>query len=97
MIRKQKAKGGKAKITFVLPTDQLSGPVAVVGDFNNWDPYAHPFKKRANGTHSVAVTVDAGAQYAFRYLADGGSWLDETAADGHAADEYGNINCLVEV
>lgn len=97
MIRKQKTKGGKVKITFVLPTDQLNGPVAVVGDFNNWDPYANPLKKRSNGTHSAVITVSAGESYAFRYLADGGQWLDETSADGHVIDEYGNTNCIVEV
>lgn len=97
MIRKQKVKDGKTKITFSLPTDQLNGPVAVVGDFNNWDPYANPLKKRSNGTHSVSVTVGAGTKYAFRYLADGGQWLDEASADGHTTDEYGNINCIVEV
>jgi 1,4-alpha-glucan branching enzyme len=97
MIRKQKSKNGKVKFTFVVPSESVSGPSAVVGDFYNWDPYVHPLKKRSNGTHSVVVEMKSGKKYAFRYLADGGAWMDETDADDHVTDEYGNVNCLLQV
>ena len=80
MIKTANAKGtGKVKVTFSLPTDV--GPVSVVGDFNDWDPYANPMKKRSNGTRSASVELEPGLEYAFRYLGDGGAWLDEPEAE----------------
>jgi 1,4-alpha-glucan branching enzyme len=74
------ARDGSVRVTFVLPEAEPAGAVSVVGDFNGWDPYAHPLRKRANGTRSAAVTVPAGATLRFRYLAEGGVWFDDEAS-----------------
>jgi 1,4-alpha-glucan branching enzyme len=79
---------GTVRITFALPADEPSGAVSVVGDFNDWDPFAHPLRRRANGTRSAVVTVPAGATLRFRYLAEGGVWFDDetaSARDGQGA------------
>jgi len=73
---------GTVRVTFALPADEPSGGVSVVGDFNDWDPFAHPLRRRANGTRSAAVTVPAGAMLRFRYLAEGGIWFDDETAPG---------------
>lgn len=75
------------RVTFVLPADEPDGAVSVVGDFNGWNPFTHPLRKRTNGTRSVVVKVPAGSKLHFRYLADGGHWFDDTAAayDGSGA------------
>jgi 1,4-alpha-glucan branching enzyme len=70
-------RNGTVRVTFALPADQPSGPVSVVGNFNNWDPFAHPLRRRANQTRSAAVIVKAGTTLHFRYLADGGVWFDD--------------------
>ena len=57
----------------------------MVGNFNDWDPFAHPLRRRANRTRSAAVTVPAGSTLHFRYLAEGGRWFDDetlAASDG---------------
>jgi 1,4-alpha-glucan branching enzyme len=69
------------KVTFVLPVDQPAGPVSVVGDFNDWDPFAHPLRKRTNGTRSATVKMPVGSRLHFRYLAEGGVWFDDDAAE----------------
>jgi 1,4-alpha-glucan branching enzyme len=74
------ARDGSVRVTFVLPEAEPAGEVSVVGDFNGWDPYAHPLRKRANGTRSAAVTVPAGATLRFRYLAEGGVWFDDESS-----------------
>jgi 1,4-alpha-glucan branching enzyme len=79
--------GGVVRVTFVLPTDEPDGAVSVVGDFNNWDPFAHPLRKRSNGTRSTVVTAVPGSTLRFRYLAEGGHWFDDEAA--HAVDAQG--------
>ena len=94
MIKRAKDKGG-VKLTFVLSLEDTPNPVSVLGDFNNWDELAHPLKKRANGTRSVSVVVPAGGRYAFKYLADGGTWFTDTDADEHGSNEYGQVNSIV--
>ena len=81
MIRREK-KGDVVRVTFALPKEEPTGRVSVVGNFNDWTPCAHSLVRRANGTRSVAVSVPAGAWIEFRYLVEGGHWLDEPDADG---------------
>lgn len=86
MIKKARAgRDGKVRITFVLPDGDPPGAVSVVGDFNDWNPFTHPLRRRANGTRSAAVTVPAGTTLHFRYLADGGVWFDDETAQGTPA------------
>jgi 1,4-alpha-glucan branching enzyme len=77
-------RNGSVRVTFALPADEPRGAVSVVGDFNGWNPFAHPLRRRANGTRSAAVTVQVGSMLHFRYLAEGGVWFDdETARTGN--------------
>ena len=89
MIKTTKAgRNGTVRVTFALPADEPCGAVLVVGDFNNWNPFAHPLRRRANGTRSAAVTVPAGTMLRFRYLAEGGVWFNDdtaSATDGQDA------------
>ena len=73
----------RTEITFVLPAGHPAGEVSVVGDFNDWKPGLHPLAVRPDGSRAVTVTLPAGERHGFRYLADGGNWLDEEEADGH--------------
>ena len=70
---------GSIRVTFALPADEPAGAVSVVGSFNDWNPFAHPLRRRANRTRSAAVTVQAGTTLHFRYLAEGGVWFASAA------------------
>ncbi|MGA8462040.1 MAG: isoamylase early set domain-containing protein [Streptosporangiaceae bacterium] len=72
---------GTVRVTFVLPAAEPAGAVSVVGDFNDWNPYAHPLRKRANGVRSAVVILPAGTTLRFRYLAQGGVWFDDDTAE----------------
>jgi 1,4-alpha-glucan branching enzyme len=79
---------GTVRVTFALPATEPAGAVSVVGDFNDWNPYAHPLRKRSNGIRSAVVTLPAGTTLRFRYLAEGGLWFDDDTAgvlDGQGA------------
>lgn len=79
---------GNVRVTFALPAGEPGGAVSVVGDFNDWDPFAHPLQQRANGIRSASVTVKAGSTLRFRYLAESGVWFDDETArapDGQGA------------
>jgi 1,4-alpha-glucan branching enzyme len=67
----------QVRVTFVLPADAPDGAVSVVGNFNNWNPFAHPLRRRGNGTRSAVAKVPAGSTLHFRYLAEGGLWFDD--------------------
>jgi hypothetical protein len=73
-------RNGTVRVTFALPADEPPGAVSVVGDFNAWNPFAHPLRRRANGTRTAAVTVPVGSMLRFRYLAEGGVWFDDETA-----------------
>ena len=95
MLKKAKDKAG-VKVTFSLPLGDTPEAVSVLGDFNGWDPHAHPLKKRANGTRSVSVVLPEGGRYAFKYLSDGGTWFNDVSADAQDTNEYGEVNSIVE-
>lgn len=86
MIKTTKpGRDGSVRVTFALSADEPDGAVSVVGNFNDWNPFAHPLRRRANRTRSAAVTVPAGSTLHFRYLAEGGQWFDDdtvTVPDG---------------
>jgi 1,4-alpha-glucan branching enzyme len=78
MIKTTKpTRDGMIKVTFTLPAAEPAGAVSVVGDFNDWDPAAHPLRLRTNQTRSASVTVPTGSTLRFRYLAEGGMWFDD--------------------
>jgi 1,4-alpha-glucan branching enzyme len=78
MIKTSRPRGdGMVRVTFALPLEEPAAAVSVVGDFNDWDPFAHPLRVRANRTRSASVTVPSGSTLRFRYLADGGRWFDD--------------------
>lgn len=83
MIRTQPSKDkSSVKVTFSLESETYDQPVSVVGDFNEWSPFAHVMRKRSNGTRSASVTVPAGSHVHFRYLGSDGHWFDDPEADG---------------
>ncbi|MCL4863408.1 MAG: isoamylase early set domain-containing protein [Caldilineaceae bacterium] len=98
MIKKELVKSsGKVKLTFVLPADSARPQVAVVGDFNGWDPNANPLRKRNNGTMTALVTVEPGQSLQFRYCTPDGEWFNDEAADAYAVGDHGAENCVVVV
>ncbi|MFF4448193.1 isoamylase early set domain-containing protein [Streptomyces sp. NPDC001502] len=82
MLERKKLKS-RTQVTFVLPEDTPDGPVSVVGDFNQWDPAAHPLQSRGDGTRAVSVSLPARSAHSFRYLAADDHWFDDDHADSH--------------
>jgi len=85
------------KITFALPAADVDQPVSVLGDFNGWDPYATPLKKRSNGTFSASIEVPVGHPVRFKYLAGDGRWFCDPDADTIEHDEYHTVDSLLVV
>lgn len=96
MIKKEQKKGeSQVKVTFVLPEEEVTGNVSVVGDFNGWTPEETKLVKRSNGTYSASVKLKSGGQYAFRYYFEGGSWRNDESADDFVLNPFGTQNGVV--
>lgn len=96
MIKQTPLKGSdQVKVNFILPKDAVTGKVSVVGEFNGWDPGAHPLRPRSNGTRSVTVTLPTRSKFAFRYLDDAGRWHDDDGAHAFEPNGVGGVNSVV--
>jgi 1,4-alpha-glucan branching enzyme len=95
MITKKRHRDGSTKVVFSLADGGHA--VSLVGDFNDWDPFAHPLRRRANGMRSVAVLLPPGTCARFRYLAAGGRFFDDPDGDGLEPNGYGDTHSLVAV
>ncbi len=52
--------------------------VSVIGDFNKWEPNAHPMKRQPDGSWSVQILLHHG-HHQYQFLIDGQAMLDPRA------------------
>ena len=87
----------KCRVTFRIPADIETETISVLGEFNDWNPEAHQLKARKNGTFSTTLSLATGQVYRFRYLADGGTWLNDDDADGLELNRFGTLDTVLLV
>jgi len=87
------------KVTFKLNKEVAASAMQVnlVGDFNNWDKENIRMKKIKTGGFSIAVNLDIGKDYEFKYLMDKSIWLNEAEADKQVLNEFHGTNSVVTV
>ena len=75
---------GVCRVSFTLPDSVAihAERVAIVGDFNKWNPYKNIMKKDKNGKFKATIELPIGKEYEFRYLIDFDRWENEWGADG---------------
>ncbi len=96
-IKKQYLKNkAVCKVTFtVLAT--VAKRVAVVGDFNNWNPKDSSLKRLKNGTFRGSFELPKEKTYEFRYLVDD-TYINDMEADGFRWNDYaGAENTILKV
>ncbi|MGY8915234.1 MAG: isoamylase early set domain-containing protein [Flavobacteriales bacterium] len=74
------------KVTFTVPAEDAK-KVAVVGDFNDWNPKKNELKKLKNGTFKGTFDLPVENTYEFKYLIDG-DYVTEAEADGFKWNEF---------
>lgn len=98
MLKKQYYKDGKlCRVWFYLPAELHANQVHLVGDFNDWDETQTPMKKKMDGTFYIALTLETGKSYQYRYLLDGERWENDWEADGYEPNSLGEENSVVKV
>lgn len=96
MLKRRSKRGtDQVVVTFVLPDGDPRLPANVVGEFNGWDPSAHPMRRRSNGTWSASATLEKDRRYRFRYRGEDGTWFDDDSADGYVANDYCSTDCVI--
>ena len=71
------------KVAFTLPAEAVveTKKVALLGDFNNWNPEEGiALKKQKDGSFKGIVELTSG-EYQFKYLLDNEKWENDWAAD----------------
>lgn len=92
-IKKQYLKNKPVcKVTFTLLKDMADSAqsVALVGDFNDWNPESTPMKRRKDGAFEATLNLDAGREYQFRYRLDDNAWENDDSADSYVRSPYGD-------
>ena len=79
------ARGDSIMIARFVYADPAAKSVALIGDFNRWDPSATPLTRSAAGTWGRTLRLTAG-RHEYAYLVDGKRWVtDGVARESHDA------------
>jgi hypothetical protein len=79
---------------FVAPH---ASSVALVGDFNNWDPKATPLRAASTGgVWSVEIPVRPG-RHLYAFVVDGTIWRPDPAAPKATGEDFGEPNSALTV
>lgn len=99
MIKKKASPRGKSvRVTFELPSDVADREVAIVGDFNDWDPSKGTMKlDKREGVWTKSVSLKPGREYQFRYFVDGSEWHNDAEADAYCPNPFSGENCVLTV
>ena len=94
-IKKQFVKSKPVcKVTFTV-AEKEAKEVAVIGDFNNWDPQAGVLSKLKNGTFKATFELDLDKSYEFKYLIDGAYKIESDADSQKWNDFAGAENSVI--
>ncbi|MCB8944160.1 MAG: isoamylase early set domain-containing protein [Ardenticatenaceae bacterium] len=82
----------ECEVTFELNVAAAES-VALVGEFNDWQPVA--MKQTKSGPFMAKVRLPKDGQFQFRYLVNEQSWQNDEAADAYWTNEFGGDNSVV--
>jgi 1,4-alpha-glucan branching enzyme len=97
MLSKRKLPKGKYRVTFSMPPLEGVTQLHLVGDFNNWSMAETPLQQAADGSWSVALTLDGERKYEYRYFADGQAWHNDWQADAYTPNRFGSNNSVLNL
>ena len=83
----------ECEVTFEFDTDAAKS-VSLVSEFNGWQP-VEMTKRKKDGIFYAKVRLPKTGDFQFRYLVDGESWANDSAADAYVPNEFGGENGVV--
>ena len=82
-------------VIFALSAAVQAESVALCGDFNDWSADAIPLELGSDGYWRVAVALQPGRSYRYRYLINGERWENARDADAYVPNPYGGTDSVV--
>jgi len=100
MIHKMASRGadsrsGRVTVAFELPATLWAEQVALVGEFNGWNPTASPLARDSQGAWRVSLELECNRRYEFGYLLNGTEWLDDWSADECVPNRSGGFRSVL--
>lgn len=89
------AGGGPDALQFVLVAPRAAS-VALVGDFNDWDPARTPMRAARGGVWATIVPLAPG-RYRYAFLVNGAEWRADPGAPPATDDEFGAPSSVITV
>jgi hypothetical protein len=86
---------GVRPVEFALRTPADSA-VALVGDFNDWNPGATPLRRASDGVWTVTVPLRPG-RYRYTFIVDGTRWRRDPAAPRALEDDFGAPTSVITI
>ena len=86
--------GDAVPVTFSLEAPYAHS-VAIVGDFNNWDPGKH-LLKNTDGIWKATIQLKKGNIYTYNFLLDGTEMVTDPKSQS-IDDGYGGESSIIEV
>jgi hypothetical protein len=84
-------------VIFTLSAAVQAESVALCGDFNDWSADAAPLELGSDGYWRVAVALQPGRSYRYRYLINSERWENARDADAYVPNPYGGTDSVVVV
>lgn len=88
---------GLCRVEFRLPPEAGAERAWLAGEFNDWSLDAYPLERRPDGSLAVAVDLEPGRSYRFRYYLGDGEWENDWAADAYVENVHGGADSVVTV
>lgn len=87
---------GVEEVQFVLVAPGANH-VALVGDFNDWDPDTTPLRRASDGHMWTVELPLAPGRHTYAFVVDGNRWVQDESAPLAPEDEFGVRNSVVLV
>jgi len=89
---------GLTEVQFSLRAGAESiSSVAVVGDFNDWNPNKHLLQdENEDGIWTATLRLEPG-RYEYMFILDGQKWVPDPEAYRYVRDGFGNKNAVIEI
>jgi hypothetical protein len=87
---------GAVVVRFVLEAP-AAAEVAVVGDWNGWDPQADRLARTDDGVWEVEIPLVPEQEYRYQFLIDGEEWMADPNSILQVEDGFGSVNSVLDI
>lgn len=83
-------------LTFAYHNDAAE-QVAIVGDFNQWNPTQTVFQKLTDGLWRAAIVPPPPGEYRYKFVVDRHRWIEDPSNLVKEPDHFGGLNSVLHI